>query len=58
MLTFCEIVLDGQPTLGKDARDANSKISVGDGLPRALSTTWMHELLHIWTVLSGKGGET
>ncbi len=51
MLVFCEFELINRPALlGHDSQAANARITAGDALPDAMSTTWLHELIHIWTV--------
>lgn len=51
MLVFCENELINEPALlGQDSQAANARITAGDALPHAMSTTWLHELIHIWTM--------
>ncbi|KAL8768307.1 MAG: hypothetical protein Q9209_005446 [Squamulea sp. 1 TL-2023] len=49
MVVWCDDGLDGSPTFGKDAQEANSKIKDGDKTPLTMSSTWMHELIHVWS---------
>ncbi|KAL9035063.1 MAG: hypothetical protein Q9180_005058 [Flavoplaca navasiana] len=48
MVVWCETGLRRTPLLGNDVSDANTRVTAGDGLPYAMSTTWMHELMHVW----------
>ena len=51
MIVFCEAELVNRPALlGQSQQAANARIHAGDVLPDAMSTTWLHELIHIWTV--------
>ncbi|KAL9028589.1 MAG: hypothetical protein Q9180_007142, partial [Flavoplaca navasiana] len=51
MIVFCEAELvNAQALLGQNQQAANARIKAGDALPDAMSTTWLHELIHIWTV--------
>ncbi|KAL8780910.1 MAG: hypothetical protein Q9213_006250 [Squamulea squamosa] len=49
MVVWCDDGLDGNPTFGKDAQEANSKIKDGDKIPLTMSSTWLHELVHVWS---------
>ncbi|KAI4275230.1 MAG: hypothetical protein LQ337_003369 [Flavoplaca oasis] len=48
MVVWCETGLRRTPLLGNNVQDANTRVKAGDSLPYAMSTTWMHEVMHVW----------